>query len=280
MIEKKIHPSRPAVLTVAGSDCSGGAGIQADLKTFAAFGVYGMSAVTAVTAQNSRGVRDYWAISPKNVASQMKSVFEDIGAEAVKTGMLVDEHTVGAVAEVLKEYSAKNLVLDPVITAKDGTFLLSLDAIHSLSKSLFPLSRLVTPNTYEAAILAGMDKVATPEAMKEAALRIMDTGTAAVLVKGGHLKGERLFDILFDGRLWHEFVGERISDKEPHGTGCTLSAAITACLAKGAPLTEAVETARSYTRSAISAAMQLGEGYAFLDHNAAGNWSKKKIKSE
>jgi hydroxymethylpyrimidine/phosphomethylpyrimidine kinase len=264
-----------AVLTIAGSDSSGGAGIQADLKTFAAFGVYGMSVVTAVTAQNSCGVQGSWAIPPENVISQLKCVVDDIPVKALKTGMLVDEDTVCAVAEALEEYSPQNLVVDPVITAKDGTYLLSLEAIGSLSKFLLPLARLVTPNTYEAAVLAGMDAVRTLDGMKEAAMRIVDSGAAAVLVKGGHLEGVRLFDVLYDGGSWQVFTGERIGTREPHGTGCTLSAAITASLAKGDTLQVAVETARDYTRSAIANAQHMGKGYSLLDHNRVeGEWNK------
>ena len=261
-------------LTIAGSDSSGGAGIQADLKTFAAHGVYGMSVVTAVTAQNSCGVRDFWACPVENVSSQLRCVLEDIPVKALKTGMLVDEGIVRAVAEVLREYSPQNLVVDPVITAKAGTYLLSLEAIDTLKRYLLPLAGLVTPNTYEAAVLAGMDTVTNLEEMKEAAKRIADTGVAAVLVKGGHLEGLNIYDVLYDGDSWEVFEGERLGKTEPHGTGCTLSAAITADLAKGKSLKVSVETARVYTRSAISNAMQIGKGYSLLNHNVDGNTKK------
>lgn len=271
--QKNSSPS-PAVLTVAGSDSCGGAGIQADLKTFAAFGVYGMSIITAVTAQNSCGVQDFCSLAPENIRSQLKSVFEDIAIDAVKTGMLVDEKIVCVVAEGLKKYSTKNLVVDPVIIAKDGSFLLSLEAVDSLLKFLIPQARLVTPNTYEAAVLAGMDKVETRPAMKEAALRMGDMGAAAVLVKGGHLEGAQVYDLLWENGRFYEFEDQRIGCGQPHGTGCTLSAAITAGIAKRRSLVDAVKSARNYTRAAIINAMQMGRGYSFLDHNVEGNWSE------
>lgn len=273
MTKERKTFSPPAVLTIAGSDPSGGAGIQADLKTFSAFGVYGMSVITAITVQNTCGVRDYFTLTPENVRSQLECVFEDISVEAVKTGMLVDKNIVDVVAGFLKE--KKNLVIDPVFAAKNGTLLFSKEAISCLKKNLLPLARLVTPNTHEAALLAGMDKVTSKKTMKEAALRIIDTGTKAVLVKGGHLEDPRLFDILYDGNSWEVFEGKRIDKREPHGTGCTLSAAIAACLSKGKTLTEAVEAAEDYTRSAISCALQRGRGYyALLDHNVKGEWDK------
>ncbi len=273
-MNKKTKTSRPAVLTIAGSDPSGGAGISADLKTFATLCVYGMSVVTAVTAQNSCGVRDIWPCSPESVRSQLRSVLEDVSVQAFKTGMLVDEGIVCAVAEVLCEYSPKNLVVDPVIAAMDGTSLLSQDAIGALEQSLLPLARLVTPNTYEAAVLAGMEAVRTLKEMKEAAKRIADAGAVAVLVKGGHLEGARVSDVLYDGGSWQVFTDERIGTCDPHGTGCTLSAAITASLAHGATVEVAVETARDYTRSAITNAQQIGKGCSFLDHNIEGEWNK------
>ena len=263
-------------MTIGGSDPSGGAGIQADLKTFAAFGVYGMSVLTAVTAQNTCGIQDSFALSPDKVSTQLNSIFDDITVESVKTGMLVDEDTVCIVSESLKKYSAKKLVVDPVITAKDGTYLLSLEAIGALKRFLLPLARLVTPNTYEAAILSGIDKVDTQQAMREAALRIADGGASAVLVKGGHLEGSETVDILLDNGDFYSFEDRRIGTGQPHGTGCTLSAAISACLAQDKPFVEAVDTARKYTRSAISAALGLGRGFTLLDHNAAGNWKDTK----
>lgn len=272
MTKEKNFASSPAVLTVAGSDSCGGAGIQADLKTFAAFGVYGMSVITAVTAQNSCGVQDFCSLAPDNIAIQLKSVFEDVGIAALKTGMLVDKNIVCAVAEGIKKYSGKNLVVDPVITAKDGSFLLSLEAVDSLLKFLVPQARLVTPNTYEAAVLARMDKVDTRPAMKEAALRIVDAGAAAVLVKGGHLEGEQVYDLLYENGRFYEFEDQRLGCGQPHGTGCTLSAAITAGIAKGRLLVEAVKSARDYTRATIANAMQMGRGYSFLDHNVKGDW--------
>jgi hydroxymethylpyrimidine/phosphomethylpyrimidine kinase len=274
MKKKQIISSSPAVLTIAGSDSCGGAGIQADLKTFAAFGVYGMSVITAVTAQNSCGVQDFCSLDPDNIGAQLKSVFEDIAVDAVKTGMLVDENIVAAVAEGLKSHLAKNLVVDPVIIAKDGSFLLSLEAVDSLVKFLIPLARLVTPNTYEAAVLAGMDKVETRQAMKDAALRIVDAGATAVLVKGGHLEGAQVYDLLWDNGRFYEFEGQRVGCGQPHGTGCTLSAAITAGIAKGKPLVDAIKSARNYTRAAIANAVQMGKGYSFLDHNVEGEWGE------
>ena len=254
----------PRALTIAGSDSGGGAGIQADLKTFSAFRVFGMSVITAVTAQNSLGVQGVENLPPGFVAQQLDSVLDDFGADAAKCGMLSTAPIIEAVAEVLRERPIANLVVDPVMVAKSGDPLLRPDARHALVERILPLALVVTPNLPEAGALAGFP-VTDRESMQEAARRIADLGPRHVLVKGGHLKGDPL-DLLWDGHVFREFRGERIDSTNTHGTGCTLSAAMAAGLALGQPLTDAIARAKAYVARAILEGFQAGRGVGQLRH--------------
>jgi hydroxymethylpyrimidine kinase/phosphomethylpyrimidine kinase len=246
------------VVTIAGSDTGGGAGIQADLKTIAVLGGHGMSVVTALTAQNSLGVQGVYPISPPFIEAQMDAVLSDMGADAVKTGMLCDGTVVRLVAEKIKHYEVNNLVVDPVMVATDGTPLLDENGRDALLQELFPLASVVTPNLPEAAALAGME-VGTVKEMKAAAKKIHTYGAGAVLITGGHLMGDPV-DCLFDGSGFTEFTSERIALSDVHGTGCVLSAAIATELAMGASLQEAVQRGRAVTITSIKAAVTIGKG--------------------
>ena len=254
----------PRALTIAGSDSGGGAGIQADLKTFSAFRVFGMSVITAVTAQNSIGVQGVENLSPEFVAQQLDSVLDDFGADAAKCGMLSTAPIIEAVAEVLRERPIVNLVVDPVMVAKSGDPLLRPDARHALVERILPLALVVTPNLPEAGALAGFP-VTDRESMEAAARRIADLGPRHVLVKGGHLEGDPL-DLLWDGHVFREFRGERINSPNTHGTGCTLSAAIAAGLALGQPLADSIARAKAYVTRAILEGFQAGRGVGQLRH--------------
>jgi len=256
---------RPRALTIAGSDSGGGAGIQADLKTFAAFGVYGTSAITALTAQNTRGVSDVHVVPAEFVTAQVEAVVSDIGCDAVKTGMLATSATVEAVVAVIEALDLPNLVVDPVMVAKSGDRLLDADAVHAVRASLLKRARIVTPNVPEAEVLAGL-RIVTRADMAEAARRIAGLGPAAVLVKGGHLAGTEAVDVLFERGTVQEFVGPRIETRATHGTGCTTAAAITACLALGHDLTVAVEAAKKYVAGAMRHGVAVGQGHQPLDH--------------
>lgn len=257
-------PVIPRALTIAGSDSGGGAGIQADLKTFTAFRVYGSSVLTAITAQNSVGVQGIQNLPPEFVARQIDSVLGDIGADAVKTGMLSTAAIIRAVAARLREHRVERLVVDPVMIAKSGDPLLEPDAREALLREVLPLALVVTPNLHEAAALAGIP-VGNPEEMEDAARRIHRLGPRYVLVKGGHLKGEAL-DLLFDGRTVTPFRAERVPTPHTHGTGCTYSAAIAAGLARGAAVAEAVGEAKRYVTRAIREGFALGRGVGSLRH--------------
>jgi hydroxymethylpyrimidine/phosphomethylpyrimidine kinase len=254
------------VLTIAGSDSGGGAGIQADLKTIMALGAYGTSAITALTAQNTLGVLGVLDVGPEFVRLQIDAVLSDIGADAVKTGMLLSAGVVHVVSGSMREYGVKALVVDPVMLAKDGSRLLRPDAEDALVRELLPLAYLVTPNIPEAEKLAGMH-IATADDMHEAARRIRKLGPGNVLVKGGHLEGNPV-DVLFDGTDFITYSGVRIDTGDSHGTGCTLSSAIAALLALGRKLPEAVEGARSYLVAALQHSQRLGRGNGPLDHMA------------
>jgi hydroxymethylpyrimidine/phosphomethylpyrimidine kinase len=256
---------RPRALTIAGSDSGGGAGIQADLKTFSALGVFGMTAITAVTVQNTKGVSDFEEISPDTVADQIRSVAGDIGVDAAKTGMLASAPIVEAVAEAVEEMRLPNLVVDPVFVSKHGHPLLADDAVDSLQRLLLPLATLVTPNLPEAAGLAGFD-VQSRDDMRRAAGAILRLGPKAVLVKGGHLEGDRATDLFLEGGVEEWVDAERIDTPHTHGTGCTLSAAITAHLARGASLSDAVRAGKAFVTEAIRHALALGEGIGPVDH--------------
>ncbi len=256
---------RPRVLTIAGSDPGGGAGIQADLKTFSALGVFGMTAITAITVQNTLGVAGFEAVSPVTVAAQIRSVAEDIGVDAAKTGMLADAAIVHAVAEAVEGTGIGPLVVDPVSVSKHGHPLLADDALDALRSRILPLATLVTPNLPEAAALAGFP-VERREDMRRAGEAIVALGARAVLVKGGHLgaTSEASDLLLLDGR--EEWLSaERIDTPNTHGTGCTLSAAITAYLALGDPLREAVRAGKDFVTEAIRHALAIGGGIGPVD---------------
>jgi hydroxymethylpyrimidine/phosphomethylpyrimidine kinase len=256
----------PAVaLTIAGSDSSGGAGIQADLKTFAAHGVYGASAIAALTAQNTTGVTSVHAVPPAFVAAQIDAVADDLPIAAVKTGMLFDAGIVAAVADVLRRRAFPNLVVDPVMVSKSGARLLEEDAVKALCERLLPLATLVTPNLPEAAVLAGRP-VESDEDRREAARRIAGLGARAVLVKGGHATGPEAIDLYYEDGRFEILRSPRQATRHTHGTGCTLSAAIAARLAKGDPLFEAVQGAKEYLGRALKAAPGLGHGSGPLEH--------------
>lgn len=257
----------PIALTIAGSDSGGGAGIQADLKTFHAFGVYGTSAVTAITAQNTKGVSAIHTIPLETVRAQIDAVADDLPPAAFKTGMLATSALVGTVAQAIRHHALPNYVMDPVMVATSGARLLDSDAETALSKDLLPLATLVTPNLLEAGILTGAP-VTTLEEMRAAARRLVEMGAGAALVKGGHLgKGEAV-DLLWDGS--REFTWHRLRMETPHthGTGCTLSAAAAAGLARGLPLKESVDHAIDFVARAISTAPGLGKGNGPVNHFA------------
>jgi hydroxymethylpyrimidine/phosphomethylpyrimidine kinase len=258
-------PRRPRALTIAGSDSGGGAGIQADLKTFGAFGVYGASAITAITAQNTLGVRAIHEVPPDVVAAQIDAVLEDIGADAAKTGMLSSAPIIEAVADRLRAHSVAVLVVDPVMVAKSGDALLRPEAVRALIELLLPMAAVVTPNAPEATVLSGIE-VKDAESAREAARRIHALGPAIVIVKGGHLDGERSDDLLFDGRSFEILSGRRIETPHTHGTGCTFSAAIAACLARGMTPLEAAREARAFLQGAIEHAEPLGAGHGPVNH--------------
>ena len=258
-------PRRPRALTIAGSDSGGGAGIQADLKTFAAFGVYGASAITAVTAQNTIGVRAIHEVPADVVAAQIDAVLDDIGADAAKTGMLSSASIIEAVADRLHAHSFAPLVVDPVMVAKSGDALLRPEAVQALIELLLPLAAVVTPNAPEATVLSGVE-VRDAESAREAARRIHGLGPAMVIVKGGHLEGDRSDDLVFDGRSFEILSGRRIETPHTHGTGCTFSAAIAACLARGMEPLAAAREARGFLQGAIEHAEPLGAGHGPVNH--------------
>jgi hydroxymethylpyrimidine/phosphomethylpyrimidine kinase len=257
----------PRILTIAGSDSGGGAGIQADLKTISALGGYGMSAITALTAQNTLGVQGIHEVPVEFIEKQMDSVLTDIGADAVKTGMLANSEIISAIAQKMRQYRIINLVVDPVMVAKGGALLIRQEAIRSLITQLLPIARIVTPNLHEAQVLTQLT-LSTPEDMKNAARKIHGMGAGHVIVKGGHLQGKAL-DILYDGKEFLEFEADRIETKNTHGTGCTFSAAIAVGLAQGKPVVEAVAQAKEYITTAIRFSLNIGQGHGPTDHFAA-----------
>ena len=255
----------PTALTIAGSDSGGGAGIQADLKTFAAYGVYGTSALAALTAQNTIGVSAVHVVSDDFVTAQIEAVVSDLGCDAVKTGMLANSTIVEAVAAAVESLELPNLVVDPVMVAKSGDRLLDDEAVHALRWTLLRLARVVTPNIPEAEVLAKMS-IGSLADMREAATRIAALKPAAVVIKGGHLAGPEVVDVLFEKGEFTEFVGPRIEGRNTHGTGCTFAAAIAAQLAKGAELKEAVPAAKSFVEGAMRNGIPLGKGHRPLNH--------------
>jgi hydroxymethylpyrimidine/phosphomethylpyrimidine kinase len=251
-------------LTIAGSDSGGGAGIQADLKTFAAHGVYGTSAITAVTAQNTVGVTTWTAISTDLVTAQIEAVVSDIGAHAAKTGMLPNAAIVAAVAAAARDL-ALQLVVDPVMIAKSGDRLIDDDAVEALKSLLLRQAFVVTPNIPEAEALTG-SRIDDAESRREAARRLVALGAANVVIKGGHLSSDDIVDLLYDGQRFTEFRTERVAGRSTHGTGCTFAAAMAAHLALGHRLEEAVPQAQAYIAGAIRNAPMLGRGHGPMDH--------------
>jgi hydroxymethylpyrimidine/phosphomethylpyrimidine kinase len=249
----------PNLLSIAGSDPSGGAGLQADIKTFAAFGCYGMAAVTALTVQNTRGVASIHPIAPEIVAAQVESVFADIAVDAVKIGMLAEPAIAEAVAKTLERAKARNIVLDPVLVATSGDRLSGAGLVEAINSMLLPLAALATPNLSEAAALTGAPLARDTDEMAAQARALVAQGARAALVKGGHLEGEPV-DVLFDGAELHFFTGRRIDTRNTHGTGCALSSAIAARLAHGATLREAIDQAKRWLEGALAAADQLEVG--------------------
>jgi hydroxymethylpyrimidine/phosphomethylpyrimidine kinase len=251
-------------LTIAGSDSGGGAGIQADLKTFAALGIYGTSAITAITAQNTVGVTQVLALSPNLVGAQIDAVIDDIGAHALKTGMLANAAIIEAVAKKIQQHRLKNLVVDPVMVATSGDLLIKKNAVATLRTRLIPLAAVVTPNIPEAEELTGME-LRTSEHITEAARRIVGMGAKSVVIKGGHLKGPAV-DLFYDGKTFSMLLAPRLRTKNTHGTGCTFSAAIAAYLAKGETSASAVSRAKQYITRAIRAGFVVGAGHSPVHH--------------
>ena len=254
----------PIAMTIAGSDSGGGAGIQADLKTFAALGVYGASTLTAITAQNTVTVTAVHELPTDIIAAQIEAVITDIGVDAVKTGMLSSAGIVEAVAQELQRHGICNLVVDPVMVAKSGDALLRQEAIESLKSRLIPLAVLVTPNIPEAEALTGMT-ISTDEEMQEAARQIIAMGARAVVVKGGHLSGPAS-DLLYDGNDFTRFTSERFNTINTHGTGCTFASAAAAGLAQGKSLWDAVAQAKDFVTEAIRNSYPLGHGHGPVHH--------------
>ena len=263
-------PHPPRVLSIAGSDSGGGAGIQADLKTMSALGCFGMTAITAITAQNTRGVRAIQALTPELIAQQIDAVVEDIGVDAVKIGMLHAPGVVRAVADAIRRHGLTRVVLDPVMVATSGDRLIAQETLGVLVAELLPLATLITPNLDEAGWLLGR-KLSERSELEAAAHELRSLGARAVLLKGGHLRGPVLTDVLLDSEGVTAWDGERIHTPNSHGTGCTLSSAIACGLARGLALREAVAQARLYVRSALqgSAAWRLGQGHGPLNHGFA-----------
>ena len=245
-------------LTIAGSDSSGGAGIQADIKTMTANGVFAMSAVTALTAQNTTGVKDIMEVSPAFLKEQLDCVFTDIRPDAVKIGMVSSSELIRAIADKLKEYRAENIVVDPVMVATSGARLISEDAVETLKECLLPEADILTPNIPEAEVLSGM-RICTEEDMICAGQKISETYHLAVLVKGGHQLNDAN-DLLCQGGVCRWFYGKRIDNPNTHGTGCTLASAIASNLAKGFSMEESVERAKTYISGALGAMLDLGKG--------------------
>jgi hydroxymethylpyrimidine/phosphomethylpyrimidine kinase len=254
----------PKAMTIAGSDSGGGAGIQADLKTFAALGVYGTSTLTAITAQNTVGVTAIHEIPADIIAAQIEAVLTDIGADAVKTGMLSSSAIIEVVVSTLNRHHITALVVDPVMVAKSGDRLLREEAIEALRTRLVPLAAVVTPNIPEAEALTGM-KITTDADVRSVAQQIVSMGAHAVVVKGGHRDGPAT-DVLYDGSRFREFTTPRIDTKNTHGTGCTFASAVAAGLARGMAVIDAVGLAKDYVTEAIRCSFAVGHGHGPLNH--------------
>ncbi|ERJ11859.1 bifunctional hydroxymethylpyrimidine kinase/phosphomethylpyrimidine kinase [Haloplasma contractile] len=259
------------LLTIAGSDSSGGAGIQADLKTFSAHEVFGMSVITAVTAQNTQGVFAVQDIDPGIIKKQIEAIYDDILVSAVKIGMVSQVETIKTIADTLKHYNEQNIVLDPVMISKSGYDLLQPDAKEALIEHLIPLARVITPNIPEAEVITGRS-IKTVVEMKEAAKMIFEMGPSYVLVKGGHLEEEDSTDLLYDGTDFYFYTSKRVPTKNTHGTGCTLSSAIAANLGKGQEIRDAIKNAKDYIQMAIEHSFSIGKGVGPVHH--FHNWYK------
>ena len=251
-------------MTIAGSDSSAGAGIQADLKTFAALGVYGTSVITAITAQNTQGVRQVEDVSPDIVAAQIDAIISDIGADVVKTGMLPNAAIIEVVVEKVREYGLTELVVDPVMQATGGDSLMAKDAVTAIRERLLPMALVFTPNLFEAAALVGQE-VTGLDGMRWAAKEIAGMGARNVVVKGGHLDGPAV-DVFYNGRDFHEFAAPRVDTINTHGTGCTFASAIAAFLAKGLDVRQAVTAAKAYVTKALQSSYPLGQGNGPVHH--------------
>ena len=251
-------------LSIAGSDSSGGAGIQADIKTMTLNGVYAMSAITALTAQNTTGVSDIWEVTPEFLGQQIDSVFEDIPPDAVKIGMVSSSELIRVIAQKLKTYKAENIVVDPVMVATSGSKLIADDAVRILTAELLPIATIVTPNLPEAEVLSGMS-IQSPDDMVAAAKRINEAYGCAVLCKGGHSLNDAN-DLLYANGSYKWFEGKRIDNPNTHGTGCTLSSAISANLAKGFDLYDSVRRAKDYISGALASMLDLGRGSGPMNH--------------
>ena len=262
-------------LSIAGSDSSGGAGIQADLKTMTMNGIFAMSAVTALTAQNTTGVRSVMEATPAFLADELDAVFEDIRPDAIKTGLVSSSALIRVIAQKLKQYEAKHIVVDPVMVATSGARLLAEEALQTLKTELLPLADVVTPNIPEAEILSGMT-IMNAEEMRAAAKQIHDDYGCAVLLKGGHRVNDAN-DLLYDGETFTWFKGRRIDNPNTHGTGCTLSSAIAANLAKGYTLSDAVRRSKEYISGALAAMLDLGQGSGPMNHafDLRGEYAKE-----
>ena len=255
---------QPRAMTIAGSDSGGGAGIQADLKTFAAFGVYGTSAITAVTAQNTREVTQVLEMPAQIICDQIDAIMVDIGTDVVKTGMLFSTQIIQAVLSKIEEHQLNLVVVDPVMIAKSGHRLLQPEAVDAL-KQLLPFATVVTPNIVEAEVLAGRS-INTLGEVREAARVIHALGPKAVIVKGGHLSGNEVVDLLFDGQDFTQVVGERVRSDNTHGTGCTFAAAVAAGLSKGVVVQQALTDAKQYVSAGIRHSFYIGAGHGPLNH--------------
>ena len=253
------------VLTIAGSDSGGGAGIQADLKTMTTHGIYGASVITAVTAQNTLGVQGVKVLDQNVVARQLDSVLTDLDFSAVKTGMLANAKIIEVVAAKVKEYQLDNLVVDPVMVATSGDVLLEKEAIENLISELIPLAKIITPNLEEAKVLAGYQLEQNVE-LKELAEQLYDLGSSSVLVKGGHEQSDQAVDLLYDGQEFKKLTAPRIDTNDTHGTGCTLSSAIASNLALGYQLEEAVQKSKDFITKAIQAGVEVGAGNNPVNH--------------
>jgi hydroxymethylpyrimidine/phosphomethylpyrimidine kinase len=255
-------------LTIAGSDSGGGAGIQADLKTFQELGVFGTTALTALTAQNTLGVQGVFPQRLEVIEQQLNSVLSDIGTDAVKTGMLFSAEIIKLVSIMLQKYAVKNIVVDPVMIAKGGAELLQEEAVVALKKYLLPIATVITPNLPEACKLLNRQTINSVEEMERAAIDLAEYGPTYIVVKGGHLTNNRSVDVLYDGTSFTYFDQERIETKHTHGTGCTFAAAITAELAKGKDIKEAVTTAKAFITAAIANGLSIGGGIGPTNHSA------------